>query len=42
MTTLPPLPDSMPDAALHGAYRKTAWRIIPLLIVCYLVAYLTG
>ncbi|RWU17267.1 MFS transporter [Pseudomonas alkylphenolica] len=40
MTTLPPLPGSMPDADLHGAYRKTAWRIIPLLIVCYLVAYL--
>lgn len=28
------------DKALHSAYRKTAWRIIPLLIVCYLVAYL--
>ena len=30
----------MPDQALQPAYRKTAWRIIPLLIVCYLVAYL--
>lgn len=28
------------DAALHSAYRRTAWRVIPLLIVCYLVAYL--
>ncbi|MBZ9782504.1 MFS transporter [Pseudomonas sp. REP124] len=28
------------DKALHSAYCKTAWRIIPLLIVCYLVAYL--
>lgn len=36
-----PLPQGvMPDAALNNAYRKTAWRIIPLLIVCYLVAYL--
>lgn len=30
----------MPDQALHSAYRRTAWRIIPLLILCYLVAYL--
>ena len=37
----PPLPAGvMPDHALKSAYRKTAWRIIPLLIVCYLVAYL--
>ncbi len=40
MNTQPPLPGDLPDAALHSAYRKTAWRIIPLLIVCYLVAYL--
>ena len=40
MNTLPPLPADMPDHALHSAYRKTAWRIIPLLMVCYLVAYL--
>ncbi|AWY39807.1 MFS transporter [Pseudomonas putida] len=33
-------PDDLADAALHSAYRKTAWRVIPLLIVCYLVAYL--
>ena len=37
----PPLPMGvMPDHALKSAYRKTAWRIIPLLIVCYLFAYL--
>jgi sugar phosphate permease len=37
----PPLPTGvMPDHALKSAYRKTAWRIIPLLIACYLVAYL--
>ncbi|MGF0238751.1 MFS transporter [Rhodococcus sp. IEGM1300] len=40
MNTQPPLPGAIPDHALHAAYRKTAWRIIPLLIVCYLVAYL--
>jgi len=33
-------PGDLPDQALHSAYRKTAWRIIPLLMVCYLVAYL--
>ncbi|PAA06138.1 MFS transporter [Pseudomonas fragi] len=40
MNTLPPPPADMPDHALHSAYRKTAWRVIPLLMVCYLVAYL--
>lgn len=35
-----PPPAALDDAALHSAYRKTAWRIIPLLILCYLVAYL--
>ena len=40
MNTLSPLPGDMPDHALHSAYRKTAWRVIPLLMVCYLVAYL--
>ena len=40
MNSLPPLPGDMPDHALHSAYRKTAWRVIPLLMVCYLVAYL--
>ncbi|PRA45340.1 MULTISPECIES: MFS transporter [Pseudomonas] len=33
-------PGTLPDAALESAYRKTAWRIIPLLVLCYLVAYL--
>ena len=28
------------DQALDGAYRKTAWRVMPLLMVCFLVAYL--
>ena len=40
MNSQPPLPADMPDHALHSAYRKTAWRVIPLLMVCYLVAYL--
>ena len=40
MNTLSPQPGDMPDHALQSAYRKTAWRVIPLLIVCYLVAYL--
>lgn len=40
MNTPTPMPVDLPDAALHSAYRKTAWRVIPLLIVCYLVAYL--
>ena len=40
MNTQAPLPADMPDHALHSAYRKTAWRVIPLLMVCYLVAYL--
>ncbi len=35
-----PPPAALDDAALHSAYRKTAWRIVPLLILCYLVAYL--
>ncbi|WP_430445327.1 MAG: MFS transporter [Pseudomonas piscis] len=33
-------PTALDDAALQSAYSKTAWRIIPLLILCYLVAYL--
>ncbi|MDS9877642.1 MFS transporter [Pseudomonas protegens] len=40
MTPPSPPPAALDDAALHSAYRKTAWRIIPLLILCYLVAYL--
>ncbi|WNZ80935.1 MFS transporter [Pseudomonas sp. P105] len=40
MDTLTPITGDLPDHALHSAYRRTAWRIIPLLIVCYLVAYL--
>ncbi|WP_341958109.1 MFS transporter [Pseudomonas sp. RC10] len=28
------------DASEDAAYRKAAWRILPLLLLCYLVAYL--
>ncbi|RYF45589.1 MAG: MFS transporter, partial [Cytophagaceae bacterium] len=28
------------DISEDAAYRKVAWRILPLLLVCYLVAYL--
>ncbi|RZL62880.1 MAG: MFS transporter, partial [Variovorax sp.] len=32
-----PAPDAAADAAL---YRKVSWRIVPLLLVCYIIAYL--
>lgn len=37
--TAPPVPDSntSADAAL---YRKLSWRIVPLLLICYIIAYL--
>jgi sugar phosphate permease len=28
------------DASEDAAYRKAAWRILPLLLLCYLLAYL--
>ncbi|GAB4060754.1 MFS transporter [Uliginosibacterium sediminicola] len=29
-----------PDALLEGAYRKTIWRMIPFIFICYLFNYL--
>lgn len=33
-------PDSRADAFEDATYRKVTWRLLPLLVLCYLVAYL--
>ena len=43
MTTFaaaPPAPPALPDAAADAVYRKVALRLIPLLFLCYIAAYL--
>src|SRR6476646_3507799 len=43
MTTLaaePPVRPALPDSAADAVYRKVAVRLIPLLFLCYIAAYL--
>src|SRR6201995_1023423 len=43
MTTLAAEPlgrPALPDSAADAVYRKVAWRLIPLLFLCYIAAYL--
>ena len=39
-TLSPPRGGSIPQSAADAVYRKVSWRLIPLLFVCYIVAYL--
>jgi len=31
---------AVPASSLNEAYRRTAWKIMPLLFLCYVIAYL--
>ena len=39
-TFIKPDPDSSSSAQANAAYRKVAWRLLPLLGLCYILAYL--
>ncbi|KQN70224.1 MFS transporter [Duganella sp. Leaf61] len=38
-TSPPPLP-RLPDAAADAVYRKVLWRLMPLLMLCYVVSFI--
>jgi sugar phosphate permease len=38
--TVATLPNTSPSALEEATYRKVTWRLVPFLMICYVVAYL--